>query len=106
MYRDLPIVRILLNQGEGGDVLSEIGSGDYRCIFKLGSEAFSVRRLVPLERKDSCEDGTHFKVEFLTPEEAMERFHPGATFAVWSRRVIGTGIVVEGEMQSCQGGNV
>ena len=106
MHRDLPIVRIVLNQGEGAQVLSEIGSGEFRCIFKLGSEAFSVRRLVPLERKEYFDNSRYFKVEFLTPEEAMECFHLGATFEVWSRRVIGNGIVVEGEMQSCQGSNV
>lgn len=106
MDRDLPVVRIELNQGEDREVLSQIGMGEFRCIFNLTGESFSVRRLVPLVAKDSDGLGAYFEVEFLTPEEAVAHFHAGTIFTVWSGQIVGSGNVVGSGMKFGQGGDV
>ena len=87
-------VEITLTAEELGGRKTPILQGEYRGVFTVGEESFSVRFCVPSEHVLSPSAVQNFDVQFLVPEAASPHFPVGAVFEVWEGKDIGIGRVL------------
>lgn len=67
--------------------------GEYRGVFGVSDEHFSVRFEVPKETTFAPGSTLDLGIQFLFPEMALPKFPVGARFILWEGRLIGSGEV-------------
>ncbi|NOT65355.1 MAG: hypothetical protein HOP06_04870 [Methylotenera sp.] len=88
-------VEITLTPEELGGRKTPILQGEYRGVFTVGEESFSVRFCIPSEHVFSPSEAQNFDVQFLVPEAATPHFPVGTVFKVWEGKDIGLGRVLK-----------
>ena len=84
----------LLDVKDGGR--EPIPPGEYRCVFVVGTEGFSVRFIVPAAAPLAAGSPQRLAVEFLVPKAALPDFPGGTEFKVLEgKRFVGNGKVIE-----------
>ncbi|WP_139188738.1 hypothetical protein [Variovorax sp. OV700] len=87
------VVELELHDAAGGGRQRPLNEGEYRGVFLVGEQGFSIRFVVPLTSSEGKLQ--KFGVQFLVPEAALPHFPVGASFSMWEGRVIGHGRVLE-----------
>ncbi|MGJ7564639.1 hypothetical protein ACSFBM_12350 [Variovorax sp. GB1R11] len=87
------VVGLELDAAADGGRQRPLNEGEYRGVFLVGEQGFSIRFFVALP----FDAGTPQRVgvQFLSPKEALPHFAVGTSFSMWEGRVVGHGRVLE-----------